>query len=256
MEQNQIPSILREWAPLTDLFDKLPTKTGGIFSQDIKLTCLDVLSEFLALGTNVGVIFWYDRKRKDLQRLRCENPNSPINCIKAVSTVDYMVAAGNQAGGITIFQIPKSPPDNLPENLKPKPKQVERYTVVDMHKNPISALEWSKNGMKLFSGDKTGSIILTELDFYLHVCKSIEILNESYEVVQLSYKQQYLLISTTFRSIICFHSDKWKVCQVGKKDRKMLELVFWGIPDCITVDFVVLVNLGVSYAKKASNLTT
>lgn len=72
MEQNQIPSILREWAPLTDLFDKLPTKTGGIFSQDIKLTCLDVLSEFLALGTNVGVIFWYDRKRKDLQRLRCE----------------------------------------------------------------------------------------------------------------------------------------------------------------------------------------
>lgn len=122
---------------------------------------------------------------------------------------------------------------------------MERYTVVDMHKNPISALEWSKNGMKLFSGDKTGSIILTELDFYLvsfyvcvsllvyssellqHVCKSIEILNESYEVVQLSYKQQYLLISTTFRSIICFHSDKWKVCQVGKKDRKMLELVFW-----------------------------
>lgn len=147
MEQNQIPSILREWAPLTDLFDKLPTKTGGIFSQDIKLTCLDVLSEFLALGTNVGVIFWYDRKRKDLQRLRCEvsvlacfhrlffnkrffkNPNSPINCIKAVSTVDYMVAAGNQAGGITIFQIPKSPPDNLPENLKPKPKQVGCFKV-------------------------------------------------------------------------------------------------------------------------------
>lgn len=110
--------------------------------------------------------------------------------------------------------------------------------MVDMHKNPITALEWSKNGMKLFSGDKTGSIILTELDFYLvsfyfcvrlyvthqllqHVCKSVEILNESYEVVQLSYKQQYLLISTTFRSIICFHSDKWKVGQVGKKDRKM-----------------------------------
>lgn len=72
MEQPQIPSILREWAPLTDLFDKLPTKTGGIFSQDIKLTCLDVLSEFLAVGTNVGVIFWYDRKHKNLQRLRCE----------------------------------------------------------------------------------------------------------------------------------------------------------------------------------------
>lgn len=85
-----------------------------------------------------------------------------------------------------------------------------------------------------------------------HVCKSVEILNESYEVVQLSYKQQYLLISTTFRSIICFHSDKWKVCQVGKKDRKMW-VSFLGILGCNTFDFVVLVNLGVSYAKKASN---
>ncbi|XP_066151162.1 WD repeat-containing protein CG11141 [Euwallacea fornicatus] len=222
MAEYQNAKILREWAPLTNLFEKLPTKTGGIFSQDIKLTCVDALSDFLVLGTNVGIIFWFNRKRNDLQRLRCENSSSPITYIKAVSTVDYMVASGNKVGVITIFQIPKSPPDTLPDDLKPKPKQVERYTVLDLHKSPITALEWSKNGMKLFSGDKKGSIVLTEIDFYMHVCKSIEILNESYEVVQLSYRQQHLLVSTTFRSIICHHSDKWKVCQVGKKDRKVL----------------------------------
>lgn len=79
MAQNQNNTLfLREWAPLTDLFDKLPTRTGGIFSQDIKLTCIDVLSEFLVIGTNVGIIFWYNRKRKDLQRLRCEVMSCPV----------------------------------------------------------------------------------------------------------------------------------------------------------------------------------
>ena len=51
--------------------------------------------------------------------------------------------------------------------LRPKNKQVERYTVSDMHKGPVSAIEWSKNGMKLFSGDKNGLVILTEIDFYM-----------------------------------------------------------------------------------------
>lgn len=65
--------ILREWAPLTDLFNKLPTRIqNGIFNQEVQLTCVDVLPEFIALGTNVGVVYWYNRKKKDLQRLRCE----------------------------------------------------------------------------------------------------------------------------------------------------------------------------------------
>ncbi|KAK9751564.1 hypothetical protein QE152_g4917 [Popillia japonica] len=198
--------ILREWAPLTDLFNKLPTRIqNGIFNQEVQLTCVDVLPEFIALGTNVGVVYWYNRKKKDLQRLRCENLNSTVTVIKIISTVDYMLACGNTAGNVNIFQIPKSHPENLPEKLKPKNKQVERYAVSDMHK-----------------GDKNGLVILTELDFYMHICKSVEVLNETYEVVQLSYYQQNLLISTTYRSIVCQKQDKWKISQVGKKDRKIL----------------------------------
>lgn len=64
---------LREWAPLTDLFNKLPTKVQiGLFPQDVKVTCIDALPEFLVLGTNVGIIYWYDRKKGTLERLRCE----------------------------------------------------------------------------------------------------------------------------------------------------------------------------------------
>ncbi|XP_072399900.1 WD repeat-containing protein CG11141 [Diabrotica undecimpunctata] len=219
---NAIRQTLREWAPLTELFAKLPTKhQNGIFYQEIKLTCIDVLPEFIALGTNSGIVYWFDRNKKDMQRLRCEN-NISITALKIISTVDYMVACGNAAGNINIFQIPKSYPDNLPDSLKPKNKQVERYTVAGLHKASISAIDWSKNGMKLFSGDKNGGVVLTEIDFYMHICKSVEILNEAYEVVQLSYNQQRLLVSTTYRSIICQKLDKWKVAQVGTKDRKVL----------------------------------
>lgn len=78
-----------------------------------------------------------------------------------------MIACASEIGTITIFQIPKSHPETLPESLRPKSKQVEKYLVTELHKGPITALEWSKNGMKLFSGDKNGLVILTEIDFYM-----------------------------------------------------------------------------------------
>lgn len=65
--------MLREWAPLTELFNKLPLKIkNGIFYKDIKLTCVDILPEYLVLGTNVGTIFLFDRKTKNLLKFPCE----------------------------------------------------------------------------------------------------------------------------------------------------------------------------------------
>lgn len=78
-----------------------------------------------------------------------------------------MVACGSQGGNVSIFQIPKSHPESLPENLKPRSKQIEKYVVANLHNNQITALEWSKNGMKLFSGDKNGCVVFTEIDFYM-----------------------------------------------------------------------------------------
>lgn len=64
---------LREWAPLADLLSKIPVKLQkGIFYQDVNITCVDALPEFIALGTNVGVVFWFNRTSGDLQKLRCE----------------------------------------------------------------------------------------------------------------------------------------------------------------------------------------
>ncbi|XP_066992406.2 tectonin beta-propeller repeat-containing protein 2 isoform X2 [Anabrus simplex] len=215
---------LREWSPLTAFLQQVPLKAQrGIFTYDLNLTCVDALPDFIAVGTNMGLVYWYNRKKGDLQRLRCENTASSVSCVKVISTVDYMVAAGNELGIVTVFQIPKAVPDCLPESMKPKKnKQVERYTISGLHTAPVTAIEWSLNGMKLFSGDKNGMVVLTEIDFYMHLSKSIELLNEKYEIVQLSYCQQQLLVSTLYRSIVCHRDDRWRVAQVGQKERKSL----------------------------------
>ncbi|XP_011302485.1 WD repeat-containing protein CG11141 [Fopius arisanus] len=218
---------LREWAPLTTLLQQIPVKLqSGLFTHDINFTCISALPEFLAIGTNCGLVYWYNRETGDLQRLRCENAYSGITCLRVISTVDYMVAAGNAQGVVTVFQIPKNLPESLPESLRPKQKkQVERYNIGGIHKSPVNSVEWSKNGMKLFSGDQDGLVVLTEIDFYMHLSKSSELLNEKYAVVQLSYQQGLLLVSTLFRTILVQSggsSRERKVSQVGQKERKNL----------------------------------
>lgn len=52
----------------------------------------------------------------------------------------------------------------------------------------------------------------------------MEILNEAYDIVQISFNKPWLLISTVYRAIVC-ECDKdgrWKVSQIGKQDRKIL----------------------------------
>ncbi|XP_028040074.1 WD repeat-containing protein CG11141 [Bombyx mandarina] len=219
--------FVREWAPCSHILNLIPPRIQtGIFSSELCLTCVDSVSEYIALGTNVGLVYWYDRKKGNIQRLRCEISNSPITYVKIVNTVDYMVGAGNAHGQVTVFQIPKEHPENVPDTFKPKVEpKVERYTIGDLHKSEITSIEWSKNGMRLFSGDKNGVIIMTEIDFYMHLCKSMEIVNEGHEIVQMSYYQNTLLVSSVYRGIVCERSADgrtWHVTQLGKKERKSL----------------------------------
>lgn len=64
---------LREWAPLSMLLQQIPARIQtGIFTQDVSFTCIAALTEFIAIGTNCGLIYWFNREKQDLQRLRCE----------------------------------------------------------------------------------------------------------------------------------------------------------------------------------------
>jgi hypothetical protein len=65
--------MLREWAPLTALLSQVPQRVQrGIFWDDLNLTCVDALPEFLAIGTNASLVLWFDRGSGHLQKLKCE----------------------------------------------------------------------------------------------------------------------------------------------------------------------------------------
>ena len=60
---------------------------------------------FIALGTNAGLVYWYDRKEDVLHRLWCADRKTAITRLALVESVELMLAAGNSEGCLTIFQI-------------------------------------------------------------------------------------------------------------------------------------------------------
>ncbi|CAL8111418.1 unnamed protein product [Orchesella dallaii] len=220
---------LKEWSTLINLLARIPVKAQrGLSTLDLKLTCISTMSgseEILVIGTNVGIVYWYNRKTDVLDRLRCEGLNA-VTSLNCICTVDYMVAAGNQAGIVTIFQIPRDPSqDNktsTPSDFyNRKTKKSQRFLIQELHKGAVTALEWSRNGMKLFSGDQTGHVVVTDIDYDLVQIRSSVLLCENYEIVQLSYTRRNLLICSTFRSII-YSLESKSFNKVGSLQRKIM----------------------------------
>jgi hypothetical protein len=67
------PRQLQEFAPLSYILNRIPTKAQKGFSTiKIELISIDVTKEYVALGSNIGLIFMFDRKKEILQRLNCD----------------------------------------------------------------------------------------------------------------------------------------------------------------------------------------
>lgn len=155
---------------------------------------------------------------------------TPITCIKVISSVEYMIGVGSACGEVSAFQIQKNLPNDLIEDevvaALRKARPIERYTIRQtVFRASITCVEWSKNGMKLFSGDAAGTVILSEFDFNKHQSRSTEILNEAYCIVQMSFMHPFLIVSSVYRAVVCTRTeggDKWNISQIGKTDRKVL----------------------------------
>lgn len=77
---NEDDGILQEWAPLSGLLREVPLSVRqGLFLETVNLTCLDALPEYLAVGTNIGVVYWYHRETHNMQRLRPEVHFEPMS---------------------------------------------------------------------------------------------------------------------------------------------------------------------------------
>lgn len=103
--------------------------------------------------------------------------------------------------------------------MTPQASSLQRFTVhIQVHKTPITALVWSRNGMRLFSGDKEGNVCLIEVDYEQQQCIGKGLIKVETRVVQLSYAHQMLAISHEERCLIYNLKDNCKIV-VGKKPR-------------------------------------
>ncbi|CAJ1074901.1 tectonin beta-propeller repeat-containing protein 2 [Xyrichtys novacula] len=206
------PSVLREFCPLYYLLNAIPAKVQrGFRSVLVYLTALDSSSDFLAVGSSIGMLYLYCRRLAHMNKYSLEGKSDAITAVKLLSCFDDLVAVGTASGRVAVFQ--------LVSPLPGRNKQLRRFDVVGLHKGSVTSLAWSTNGMKLFSGDDKGRVVFSSLDLDQGVCKPVLLLEESSGVVQMEYSHQVLLVSTQHRSLL-FCTQTQEVTQLGAKPRK------------------------------------
>lgn len=205
-------SVLREFCPLYYVLNAIPAKVQrGFRSVLVYLTALDSSSDFLAVGSSIGMLYLYCRRLAHMNKYSLEGKSDAITAVKLLSCFDDLVAVGTASGRVAVFQ--------LVSPLPGRNKQLRRFDVVGLHKGSVTSLAWSTNGMKLFSGDDKGRVVFSSLDLDQGVCKPVLLLEESSGVVQMEYSHQVLLVSTQHRSLL-FCTQKQEVVQLGTKPRK------------------------------------
>ncbi|KAB7493793.1 WD repeat-containing protein [Armadillidium nasatum] len=215
----------KEWVSLQPLMDKIPQQfQHGLVVDPLTLTCMDAYPDHLVLGTNVGLIYLVHLPSYNIIKLKCENAFLYVTSIAAVSSVDDMIAAGCSKGSITIFQVPlvSASKFTLSQDGKAfvnrsETKSPKRYTI-HVQQRVITSLIWSKNSMKLFSGDAEGNVYLIEVDYEKSECTGRLLLQVDSRIVQLSYTHQKLAVSYLERCLLYDFRNQNKVV-VGKKPR-------------------------------------
>nr|XP_030857356.2 tectonin beta-propeller repeat-containing protein 2 [Gorilla gorilla gorilla] len=206
------PVTFREFCPLYYLLNAIPTKIQkGFRSIVVYLTALDTNGDYIAVGSSIGMLYLYCRHLNQMRKYNFEGKTESITVVKLLSCFDDLVAAGTASGRVAVFQLVSSLPG--------RNKQLRRFDVTGIHKNSITALAWSPNGMKLFSGDDKGKIVYSSLDLDQGLCNSQLVLEEPSSIVQLDYSQKVLLVSTLQRSLL-FYTEEKSVRQIGTQPRK------------------------------------
>ncbi|XP_029981998.1 tectonin beta-propeller repeat-containing protein 2 isoform X1 [Sphaeramia orbicularis] len=206
------PSVLKEFCPLYYLLNAIPAKVQrGFRSVLVYLTSLDISSDFVAVGSSIGMLYLYCRRLAHMNKYSLEGKCDAITAVKLLSCFDDLVAMGTASGRVAVFQ--------LVSPLPGRNKQLRRFDVLGLHKGMVTSLAWSTNGMKLFSGDDKGRVVFSALDLDQGVCKPLLLLEESSGVVQVQYSHQVLLVSTQQRTLL-YCTQNQEVLQLGTRPRK------------------------------------
>ncbi|KAL0969727.1 hypothetical protein UPYG_G00231480 [Umbra pygmaea] len=205
-------SALREFCPLYYLLNAIPAKVQkGFRSVLVYLTALDTNSDYIAVGSSIGMLYLYCRRVSHMNKYNIEGKSEAITAVKLLSCFDDLVAVGTASGRVALFQ--------LVSQLPGRNKQLRRFDVVGFHKSTVTSLAWSANGMKLFSGDDKGKVVYSAVDLDQGVCNPVLLFEEPSAIVQLEYSQKVLLISSHQRSLL-FYTQEQALQQLGTKPRK------------------------------------
>ncbi|GFY52923.1 hypothetical protein TNIN_371451 [Trichonephila inaurata madagascariensis] len=200
--------VLQEYPLQSQLLYLIPARAQkGLSTFDIEFTCIDTDGHYIAIGTNIGIVYVFDRITNNLKRLRNDHKDA-ITCVKILISLECLVVFGCKSGAVFVFKIPFD-----------SEEEFEKFSVEGLHKAPIASLEWVKNGIKFFSGDESGVVVCTEIDHFEHQSRSRVLLNDQSKIVQLSYSRLHLVVSTLFRSII-YSCEDGSITKIGQKERK------------------------------------
>ncbi|XP_077095870.1 tectonin beta-propeller repeat-containing protein 2 [Siphateles boraxobius] len=212
MANHPAPLPLREFCPLYYLLNAIPAKVQkGFRSVLVYLTALDSNNDYIAIGSSIGMLYLYCRRVSQMNKYNLEGKCEAITAVKLLSCFDDLVAVGTASGRVAFFQ--------LVSPLPGRNKQLRRFDVVGLHKSTITALAWSANGMKLFSGDDKGKVVCSAVDLDQGVCNPVILFEETSAIVQLEYSQKVLLVSSFQRSML-FYTQEQSHQQLGTKPRK------------------------------------
>lgn len=63
----------REYSSTSYCLSEIPLRVRRGFTViEVQFTCIDAVEEFIAVGTNIGVVYWCNRSKNKIERLRPE----------------------------------------------------------------------------------------------------------------------------------------------------------------------------------------
>ncbi|CAH1786728.1 unnamed protein product [Owenia fusiformis] len=179
-------------------------------SSRIKYLCLAVSQNYVAFGTNTGVIYIFQRDPIKYLQVYLADKDRSINCVE-FGPDDNLLAYTTSKGIVQVLEL------NIEKRSKP-----ERIRVSHEHKETIvTSLCWNHTGNKLFCGDQNGKVTVAYIsskakDLFKHPTEVIMKLDS--KVVQLDCCENKVLVSTLTRSYLC-NTAKEKYTHIGTKPR-------------------------------------
>ena len=174
----------------------------------LKYNCMAVSSNLICLGASTGSVYLYDRSSLKLIRF-ISNAISGI-VIMRFSSDEKMLAAADNNGVIIVWDM---------EHYNAEVKIVRE--IVDYKLRQVTSMCWNEICNKLYVGDQLGLVMgfsISRVKVANFGRTSETILKKGSMVVQMDFRQDLLLISTTTKAIICYVTREL-FQQVGSKPR-------------------------------------